>query len=46
MQNNVYELVSDINVRQGVLEERLARLEEGLSQVQDSFEALPNMLKL
>jgi len=43
-QNSVYEIVSDVNSRQDIMEERLTCLEEKLSNIQLSLELLPDML--
>jgi potassium intermediate/small conductance calcium-activated channel subfamily N member 3 len=43
-QNTVYEIVSDMNTRQDVLEERLTALEEKLSAIQEQLETLPDVL--
>ncbi|XP_065335951.1 small conductance calcium-activated potassium channel protein 2 isoform X4 [Cloeon dipterum] len=43
-QNTVYEIVSDMNTRQDVLEERLTSLEEKLNAIQEQLESLPDIL--
>lgn len=43
-QNNVYELVSDMNQKQELLEERIASLEDRLTSIQEHMEALPDVL--
>jgi len=43
-QNSVYEIVSDVNSRQDIMEERLTCLEEKLSSIQLSLEMLPDLL--
>lgn len=43
-QNSVYEIVSDVNSRQDLIEERLSCLEEKLNNIQLSLELLPDML--
>jgi len=43
-QNSVYEIVSDVNSRQDIIEERLTCLEEKLNNIQISLELLPDML--
>lgn len=43
-QNNVYEIVSDMNQKQEVLEERIVALEERLGSIQEHLEALPEVL--
>ena len=43
-QNSVYEIVSDVNSRQDMIEERLSCLEEKLNNIQLSLELLPDML--
>ncbi|XP_059478639.1 small conductance calcium-activated potassium channel protein isoform X2 [Neocloeon triangulifer] len=43
-QNTVYEIVSDMNTRQDVLEERLTALEEKLNAIQEQLESLPDLL--
>eukprot|EP00092_Neocalanus_flemingeri_P049340 GFUD01056669.1.p1 GENE.GFUD01056669.1~~GFUD01056669.1.p1 ORF type:complete len:158 (-),score=31.43 GFUD01056669.1:94-567(-) len=43
-QNSVYEMVSDVNNRQYIMEERLTCLEEKMSNIQRTLELLPDML--
>ena len=43
-QNSVYEIVSDVNSRQDIIEERLTCLEDKLNNIQLSLELLPDML--
>ncbi|XP_071449550.1 small conductance calcium-activated potassium channel protein isoform X1 [Hetaerina americana] len=43
-QNTVYEIVSDMNTRQDVLEERLTGLEDKLAAIQEQVEMLPEVL--
>nr|XP_042896231.1 small conductance calcium-activated potassium channel protein-like [Parasteatoda tepidariorum] len=43
-QNSVYEMVSEMNQRHEVLEERVLSLEERLTLIQDQLEALPDVL--
>ena len=40
----MYEIVSDVNSRQDIIEERLTCLEEKLNNIQLSLELLPDML--
>ncbi|XP_075745556.1 small conductance calcium-activated potassium channel [Rhipicephalus microplus] len=40
-QNSVYEIVSDMNARQELFDERLATLEERLAAIHEQLEALP-----
>ncbi|KAK8767787.1 hypothetical protein V5799_005432 [Amblyomma americanum] len=40
-QNSVYEMVSDMNARQELFDERLASLEERLAAIHEQLEALP-----
>ena len=40
----MYEIVSDVNSRQDIIEERLTCLEEKLNNIQISLELLPDML--
>ena len=40
----MYEIVSDVNSRQDMIEERLSCLEEKLNNIQLSLELLPDML--
>lgn len=43
-QNTVYELVSDMNGRQDVLDERVTTMEDKLTQIQESLDSLPDVL--
>ena len=43
-QNTVYEIVSEMNTRQDVLEDRLGTLEEKLNLLQETLEALPEAI--
>lgn len=43
-QNNVYEILSDVNSRQDIMDERIANLEDRLNAVQVSLDLLPDML--
>ena len=43
-QNSVYEIVSDVNSRQDLMEDRLAALDEKLSNLQLSIDLLPDTL--
>ena len=43
-QNTVYEIVSEMNTRQDVLEERLVTMEEKLTLLQETLESLPDAL--
>ncbi|KAI1301912.1 Small conductance calcium-activated potassium channel protein [Halotydeus destructor] len=43
-QNNVYEIVSDMNQKQEILEERVVALEERLGSIQEQLESLPETL--
>lgn len=43
-QNSVYEIVSDVNSRQDIMEERLASLEEKMTNLQLSLDLLPETL--
>lgn len=43
-QNNVYELVSDINSKSELLQERIINLEEKLGLISEQFESLPELL--
>ena len=40
----MYEIVSDVNSRQDIMEERLTCLEEKLTSIQLSLEMLPDLL--
>ena len=40
----MYEIVSDVNSRQDIIEERLTCLEDKLNNIQLSLELLPDML--
>jgi hypothetical protein len=40
----VYEIVSDVNSRQDIMEDRLASLEDKLASIQVSLELLPDVL--
>lgn len=44
LQNNVYEIVSDMNQKQEVLDERVAVLEDRLSLILEQLEVLPETL--
>jgi hypothetical protein len=43
-QNNVYEILSDVNSRQDIMDERIANLEGRLNTVQISLDVLPDLL--
>ena len=43
-QNSVYEIVSDVNSRQDIMEDRMASLEDKLTNIQVSLELLPDLL--
>merc|ERR1711962_1599041 len=43
-QNNVYEILSDVNSRQDIMEERISSLEEKMTNVQLSLDLLPETL--
>jgi len=43
-QNSVYEIVSDVNNRQDVMEERLASIEDKITSIQVSLDLLPDTL--
>ena len=43
-QNNVYEIVSDMNQKQEILEERIVALEDRLNSIHEHLEALPDVL--
>jgi hypothetical protein len=43
-QNNVYEILSDVNSRQDVMDERISNLEERINSIQVSLDVLPDIL--
>jgi hypothetical protein len=43
-QNNVYEILSDVNSRQDIMDERIASLEDRINAVQVSLDVLPDLL--
>ncbi|XP_071743728.1 uncharacterized protein SK isoform X9 [Lepeophtheirus salmonis] len=43
-QNNVYEILSDVNTRQDIMDERIANLEEKIGNIQVSLDILPDLL--
>ena len=43
-QNSVYEIVSDVNSRQDIMEDRMASLEDKMTSIQLSLELLPDLL--
>ena len=43
-QNNVYEILSDVNSRQDIMDERIANLEDRLNAIQVSMDMLPDLL--
>jgi len=43
-QNNVYEILSDVNSRQDIMDERIANLEDRINAVQVSLDVLPDLL--
>lgn len=43
-QNNVYEILSDVNSRQDIMDERIANLEDRMSTIQCSLDVLPDLL--
>ena len=45
MQNNVYELVSDINTRQALIDEKVLTLEERLLMIHEQIEQMPDLIK-
>ncbi|CAG2162945.1 unnamed protein product [Oppiella nova] len=44
LQNNVYEIVSDINARQELLDEKMITIEDRMSMIYEQIEALPDLL--
>lgn len=44
MQNNVYEIVSDINARQEILDEKIIAIEDRISLICEQIEALPDVI--
>lgn len=45
LQNNVYELVSDINARQALMDEKVLTLEERLLIISEQIEQMPDLIK-
>lgn len=45
MQNNVYEIVSDLNARQALIDEKVLTLEERLLIIHELIEQMPDMIK-
>lgn len=45
MQNNVYELVSDINARQALMDEKVLTLEERLLIIHEQIDQMPEQIK-
>ena len=43
-QNNVYEILSDVNSRQDIMDERIANLEDRMNSIQCSIDVLPDLL--
>jgi hypothetical protein len=43
-QNSVYEVLSDVNSRQDVMEERLVNIEDRMNTIQCSLDVLPDIL--
>ena len=43
-QNNVYEILSDVNSRQEIMDERIHYLEDRIAAIQDSMDRLPDAL--
>ncbi len=43
-QNNVYEILSDVNSRQDIMDERIANLEDRMNSIQCSLDVLPDIL--
>ncbi len=43
-QNNVYEILSDVNSRQDIMDERIANLEDRINSIQCSIDVLPDIL--
>lgn len=43
-QNNVYEVLSDVNSRQDIMDERIANLEDRINSIQVSLDVLPDVL--
>jgi len=43
-QNNVYEILSDVNSRQDIMDERIANLEDRINSIQCSLDLLPDIL--
>ncbi len=43
-QNNVYEILSDVNSRQDIMDERIANLEDRINAIQCSLDVLPDIL--
>lgn len=43
-QNNVYEILSDVNSRQDIMDERIANLEDRINAIQVSMDMLPDVL--
>lgn len=43
-QNNVYEILSDVNSRQDIMDERIANLEDRINSIQCSLDVLPDIL--
>lgn len=45
MQNNVYELVSDINARQSLIDDKVLTVEERLLYIHEQLDALPDVIR-
>ena len=43
-QNNVYEVLSDVNSRQDIMDERISNLEDRINSIQVSLDVLPDIL--
>ena len=43
-QNSVYEVLSDVNSRQDVMDERIASMEDRMNSIQCSLDVLPDIL--
>ena len=43
-QNSVYEVLSDVNSRQDIMEERLVNIEDRMNTIQCSLDVLPDIL--
>ena len=43
-QNSVYEVLSDVNSRQDIMDERIASMEDRMNSIQCSLDVLPDIL--